>query len=774
MSEGQLFEASELLKVINHMIDDAPHSLARADVINDLKVTCPLYLSNICILISCHGEQKKLQTADHRISEQLEGTLTSCISISSSGLIIRPVVPVPNSAATVSLAHILVALPTSSLAGHLATLRRDLTMYFIDFLLAQPASLNISEESTAGETIEHRVAVFPDPPNDEDPTKRLANMSSLLTFLNENLFPHLPDAHAASFKLSLCRPLTQALLTRLLEPLLPSDADSLPTYIHLIERAVHLEDTFIGPVLGDDSSERPVASWSHGLVGHYERKRRVALLEHTRSVITAPEGGFGSFQVEITIRTETTVADTVQVEQVTSPTTVEGLSTAVPTDEEDAWGLESESPNTLKTSRSKTSADEWGLDSREEKPTSPSKGTPHQSTFSPRNAPSVLSASSSVSSLLDTDADEDAWGFDDGDGDASSSPTTAPTEGSERAEDKLPKVESEPLKSVDAHPSATTELDGKPPEDDDPWGDDPWAEPSASTAEPLSVQPPQTGAKAAPVLAPAPKVAKAPAKKATRLERLANKGKANVTSPVTSPIGAPKHASNGSAFLSNQQSSSSTQASSNTEMPRTTVTKAPPAPVRTAPLVLHEHYTCSTRAKDIFDLVHSMIDESERLARSDIFSNFATTSSSVTRPGAILAQSASAALDLYRALYPVAFAGLLKSSAGVGMKLGNDALWLCGELGKLRLDTAIDGLTEAVGAFEGAKEHMKAFADRAYEECVRTQENSVEDVLSKADGFVNCGDQECYDRCEEAISKAVRQIRSVAHSWKVCSLRLAD
>jgi hypothetical protein len=40
-------------------------------------------------------------------------------------------------------------------------------------------------------------------------------------------------------------------------------------------------------------------------------------------------------------------------------------------------------------------------------------------------------------------------------------------------------------------------------------------------------------------------------------------------------------------------------------------------------------------------------------------------------------------------------------------------------------------------------------------------------VLADTDGFIDTGNQEVYDRCEDAVSRAMRQIRSVAYQWKV-------
>jgi hypothetical protein len=47
------------------------------------------------------------------------------------------------------------------------------------------------------------------------------------------------------------------------------------------------------------------------------------------------------------------------------------------------------------------------------------------------------------------------------------------------------------------------------------------------------------------------------------------------------------------------------------------------------------------------------------------------------------------------------------------------------------------------------------------------QARGVDDVLADADGFINSAKPDAYEACEEALSRTVRQIRSVAHQWKV-------
>jgi hypothetical protein len=352
---------------------------------------------------------------------------------------------------------------------------------------------------------------------------------------------------------------------------------------------------------------------------------------------------------------------------------------------------------------------------------------------------------------------------------------------------------------------------------------------------------------------PAPVKAAAP-KRATRLERLANKSKAgslksvnsNAPSPIASPLPITPSSSYGSygtrfehglsspALVASPLMSTSTSirgALNASPIPspaphvmdhahaRTATTngalkaapKPPPAPVRTAPLVLKESYAVSSRARGILELVRSTIKEAEDLARSGVFDAWATsvasspsafsslpsvssTSTSISLvsttsgassnvdTGVIIVQVASAILDLYRALYPIKFTDELAKGPGLSMRLANDAFYIFSELDSLESMEGYDvsdskSLPEPIRTARAklmdARDQIQAFADGWCEDNLRTQERAVDDLLAEADGFTNTGDQAVYDRCEEAVSKVVRLIRSVAHQWKVWSSALA-
>lgn len=198
----------------------------------------------------------------------------------------------------VSLTDILSSLSAASLSTVSSTLRRDLTSHYIDHLLTQPASVETSVVKHLAGTSELRLAIFPSPPNTEDVASRIVNAHHVFAFLNENLFPHFPAS--AKLQASLSKPLTSALLEKLLLPSLPSSIADLPAFLSLMQQAVKLEEDVIDGILGGGRGEKDIAAWAAGIAGHYERKRRVELLEKARTIILREEDKSAIFRVDIT------------------------------------------------------------------------------------------------------------------------------------------------------------------------------------------------------------------------------------------------------------------------------------------------------------------------------------------------------------------------------------------------------------------------------------------------------------------------------------------
>lgn len=198
-------------------------------------------------------------------------------------------VVVPQSSFSLSLSHILTSLSPSSLQSHLKTLKRDLTAHWIDRVLSQPVSASSQEE--------HKLSQFLLPPESLGDNARLTNLTVVLAFLSDHLFPLLPPDH--SFVQSLAQSITSSILNNLLIPSLPTSFDHLPPFVDLVRRAVEFEDTWVVGRLG--SSQTPVREWAAAVSAHYERGRRVAILNTAREVIILGDEEEPAFYAEVDV-----------------------------------------------------------------------------------------------------------------------------------------------------------------------------------------------------------------------------------------------------------------------------------------------------------------------------------------------------------------------------------------------------------------------------------------------------------------------------------------
>jgi protein transport protein DSL1/ZW10 len=190
-------------------------------------------------------------------------------------------------------------LAPSTLANHLATLRRDLSVHYIESILEQPTDATIASAGA-----EHRLTLYPAPPN-ADPNLRLENARIALRFLDEHLFSALPEPAAYTLPQSLTKALTGALLSKLLVPLLPTSQDALPTYLALVQKAVEFEADIVPAVLrGASGVVGEVRDWASGVGGHYERKRRADILGAARAVLLRQDNDAETFTVEVHIQSQ--------------------------------------------------------------------------------------------------------------------------------------------------------------------------------------------------------------------------------------------------------------------------------------------------------------------------------------------------------------------------------------------------------------------------------------------------------------------------------------
>ncbi|KAJ7130610.1 hypothetical protein C8R44DRAFT_613672 [Mycena epipterygia] len=675
---GKLPQAVEACGEFEQLLQAAPAHLHQTNVMLDLK--------------------RKFQASKSRAEEQLSEAYTRSVEVSPKYFAILPSVVVRQSETVLSLPEILSSLSTPSLSNHLATLRRDIMTHYVDHVLRQPTSLTISSENS-----EHRLTLFPSPPNSEDLTTRLDNVSATLNFLSTHFMAFIPTSEIRAFSRSLCKPIVTSVLTNLLVPSLPSSFNLLPQFLRLSKQAVAFEDEYIIQLLGDDKSDRPIKSWVDGLGGHYERQRRVQILETSRVIMLAPESMPDRFHVEIEIHKDKIMPEVVPVQ---------------PEEDHDAsWGFEDEK-RTANGGADDAADDGWGFDDDAEPEPAPV----------PAEAESVPPPE---------DVAEDGWGFDE--------------------EEVAPAESEEPL-TTNGHdepePDAWGWNDDDAPVDsaDETVWDDPWDDPPAKPSAAKESRPP-----------PAPSIASIPSpastsspKMATRLEKLANKGKKHLNggSPLASPVPSTP-----------MTSSKSTPVTSSRPPPPAAVKSPEKRPPRlaTSVVVPKETYSVSGRMRQIINILEDVLTEGQKFAASKMLPAIETSSP----PGTVLLQSAASILDLYRALYPVKFSWKLKSVPEVPMQFSNDCLYLSGEIARVEAAAHGGALAPVKDRLAECRHQFKVLGDSWFEDTVEQHRQSANDIISQgAEGFTFTADQDRYDECESAVSRAVQEIKRLAQRWK--------
>ena len=287
------------------------------------------------------------------------------------------------------LASVISSLPEQALSTHLTTFRRDFVSYFIDHVLKQPYAVETFVSNT-----ERKLVLIPAPPNTEVPSSRLSNLSKVLAFLRDTILSQYPKEEAAKFMRSLSKIVAQSVLNNLLIPLLPGSFGLLPAYLSLLKEAVSFEENVVVKLLDGAEGEDIIKSWSHGVSGHYERRRRVEILDQARQEILSRVDLNETFQAVSNDSIETSLPSVVPVQ-----------------DDDDmmddgAWGLDeplSAAPvESTPDAHEDKEGDGWGLDDDMD-----TEETPE---------PSPASESTPVEHTPtgDVDADvNDAWGWNE-------------------------------------------------------------------------------------------------------------------------------------------------------------------------------------------------------------------------------------------------------------------------------------------------------------------------------------------------------------------------
>jgi len=531
---------------------------------------------------------------------------------------------------------------------HLTTLRRDLTTHFIDRVLKEPTSISVS-------STEHKITLSVSP-RAEVLSTSLDNLSAVFNFISSHFFPLLPPPERRTFPLSLCKPATTSLVNNVLIASLPPSFGMLPEYLELANQCVTFEEKFVVGMFGNDPNDRPIKAWVEGLGGHYERQRRLLTLDHARQIIVSEDGPTGTFFVELEVTREVAPQATLRQQGESTAWVGDGLDGISEDTKDDAWGFDDD--------------------------------------LSPGAAPSFAT-------------EEDSWGFED---------DVIPEPGRDAASGH---VESEPgsqpgpgesvaiSESTNEEP-AISELTNGEPDPSEAWGwnedteelaeetawDDPWADDSASIGSTMNTEshpPPEPSTSSVPVL-----------KAATRLEKIANKGKKHLNGTSTSSIPSPEIPASRPLFQSSRT-------------PHTATSPVAPLDLGRQPAVARslakESYAVSLRTKRIISLVEDILEEGKQF----IASSPALSSSAF--PGSTILFTAPSVLDLHRALYPVTFEKQVALPEG-GMRFSNDCFYIVCAIERIERRLSGDVARVVGERFEECAHFYKVLGDSWYHDVI--------------------------------------------------------
>jgi centromere/kinetochore protein ZW10 len=118
--------------------------------------------------------------------------------------------------------------------------------------------------------------------------------------------------------------------------------------------------------------------------------------------------------------------------------------------------------------------------------------------------------------------------------------------------------------------------------------------------------------------------------------------------------------------------------------------------------------------RQITNIVADVLAEGQNFAASKILPPIETSAP----PGTVLLQSAASLLDLYRALYPVKFAGRLKTAPDAPLLFSNDCLYLSGEVARMEAAGAAKNLAPVKDRLVECRTRLKVLGDSWFEDTV--------------------------------------------------------
>ncbi|KAG6381687.1 hypothetical protein JVT61DRAFT_288 [Boletus reticuloceps] len=306
-SLSHLSECKIQLEKVQHLMDsgDLPAAVPASARLAQLLDSTPPPLGEATITSDIRS---KLRVLTNRLEELLNNAYTQGLVVSSTDVIIRPFVPVPNAQKAIPLSAILSSLSSSSLSAHMASLRRDITTHYIDHTLIHPTSLSFSQE-----------------PDQFVTTRNISQKSCQTT---DDIY-HDSSAHSlATLKIGF------------------------PPYIlELTGTSIDFETKYVVGLLKGDTFEREIKSWVDNVCAHYERGRRQRILDDVRRIILAsvsrPKDTFSAELVTVISVTQPSVEPTPVVAPVAADGwnpnddyTLKTDSSSSVVDAEDAWGFD--------------------------------------------------------------------------------------------------------------------------------------------------------------------------------------------------------------------------------------------------------------------------------------------------------------------------------------------------------------------------------------------------------------------------------------------------
>ncbi|GJJ11250.1 hypothetical protein Clacol_005482 [Clathrus columnatus] len=447
---GELAEAAQVCHDLETFILNAPAPLQNANIMNDIR--------------------KRHRTLHNHIQELLSNAYDHCVSFSDETCLkIRQWAtggsfgvyggmvdfdgqshPVPPVSTKISLSAIISSLSQDALSSKLANLRRDVLSKMVDSILISSHIINISEDDSSAS-----FAVI----LSSESTSPVQSLRGLANFLRSHLTPSLSRIQS-DFEELLHASMCSSLLTKFLQPSIPSSLSAIPIYLNTLDDAINFENEQPAVHLaGSRYKEKHINNWADEIGMHYEKKRRDAFLEKTRMLIMSPNDGT-TFKVEMIVESTATVA--------ISPTLEKDNGV------DDQWGFGDE------IDTNGTEHVEATLLSTDTEPTQDKMETE------------------------DSAVDEDSWGWKDDDDDVVADDGGSGTEGYEESQTGDPT--SNDTETVSAPLNEEEEID--------PWDDDPWAAPEDESLEPYI----ETKPIPPPITVPA-----LPAKTAKRLEKFTAK-----------------------------------------------------------------------------------------------------------------------------------------------------------------------------------------------------------------------------------------------------------